>query len=57
MYHDFYGLMPMSSLPTPADYVPAVVFLASDEARMITGSNITVDAGATAKYWPWTPRR
>jgi len=55
--NDFYGLMPLSSLPTTADYVPAVVFLASDESRMITGSNITVDAGATAKYWPWTPRR
>jgi len=55
--NDFYGLMPLASLPTAADYVPAVVFLASDESRMITGSNITVDAGATAKYWPWTPRR
>ncbi|GAB3082022.1 SDR family oxidoreductase [Nocardioides zeae] len=55
--NDFYGLMPLSSLPTTDDYVPAVVFLASDDSRMITGSNITVDAGATAKYWPWIPRR
>lgn len=55
--NDFYGLMPLSSLPTPADYVPAVVFLASDDSKMMTGSNITVDAGATAKYWPWVPRR
>jgi len=22
---------------------------------MITGSNITVDGGAMAKYWPWRP--
>ena len=22
---------------------------------MITGSNISVDGGATAKYWPWAP--
>ncbi|MFD7056583.1 SDR family NAD(P)-dependent oxidoreductase [Streptomyces mirabilis] len=50
---DFQGLLPMARLPTPRDYVPAVVFLASDESSMITGSNITVDGGATAKYWPW----
>ena len=52
---DFAGLLPMGRLPTPKDYVPAVVFLASDESSMITGSNITVDGGATAKYWPWLP--
>ncbi|MDX2675082.1 SDR family NAD(P)-dependent oxidoreductase [Streptomyces soliscabiei] len=52
---DFQGLLPMGRLPTPQDYVPAVVFLASDESSMITGSNITVDGGATAKYWPWLP--
>jgi NAD(P)-dependent dehydrogenase (short-subunit alcohol dehydrogenase family) len=52
---DFTGQFPMPRLPTPADYVGAVVFLASDEAAMITGSNITVDGGATAKYWPWVP--
>ncbi|GAA2897254.1 glucose 1-dehydrogenase [Pseudonocardia halophobica] len=52
---DFRGLHPSGRLPTAADYVPAVVFLASDDAAMITGSNITVDGGATAKYWPWAP--
>ncbi|HEY5855682.1 MAG TPA: SDR family oxidoreductase [Aldersonia sp.] len=52
---DFAGQIPLSRLPTPADYVGAIVFLASDEAAMITGTNITVDGGATAKYWPWTP--
>ncbi|MFJ9543767.1 SDR family NAD(P)-dependent oxidoreductase [Streptomyces sp. NPDC101225] len=52
---DFQGLFPLGRLPTPGDYVPAVVFLASDESSMITGSNITVDGGATAKYWPWLP--
>jgi len=52
---DFQGQLPLSRLPTPADYVGAVVFLASDDSAMITGSNITVDGGATAKYWPWTP--
>jgi NAD(P)-dependent dehydrogenase (short-subunit alcohol dehydrogenase family) len=52
---DFAGQLPMSRLPTPEDYVGAVVFLASPESAMITGSNITVDGGATAKYWPWQP--
>lgn len=52
---DFAGQLPMSRLPTPDDYVGAVVFLASEDSAMITGSNITVDGGATAKYWPWQP--
>ncbi|MET8427910.1 SDR family oxidoreductase [Nocardia sp. NPDC004860] len=52
---DFEGQLPLSRLPTPADYVGAVVFLASNESAMVTGTNITVDGGATAKYWPWTP--
>lgn len=55
--NDFFGLMPMNRLPGPADYVPSVVFLASDDSAMITGSNITVDGGATAKYWPLMPHR
>ncbi len=54
---DFAGQLPMQRLPTPDDYVGAVVFLASQESAMITGSNITVDGGATAKYWPWQPQR
>lgn len=52
---DFSAQLPLDRLPTPEDYVGAVVYLASDEAAMVTGTNITVDAGATAKYWPWTP--
>jgi NAD(P)-dependent dehydrogenase (short-subunit alcohol dehydrogenase family) len=55
-YHtDFRAQFPLDRLPEPEDYVPAVVFMASDDSRMMTGTNITVDGGATAKYWPWTP--
>jgi len=52
---DFSAQLPLGRLPNPEDYVGAAVFLACDEAAMVTGTNITVDGGATAKYWPWTP--
>jgi NAD(P)-dependent dehydrogenase (short-subunit alcohol dehydrogenase family) len=35
-------------LGTPEDVAWAALWLASDEARYVTGANITVDAGATA---------
>jgi NAD(P)-dependent dehydrogenase (short-subunit alcohol dehydrogenase family) len=52
---DFTAGMPLNRLPTPTDYVPALIYLASDDSAMVTGTNITVDGGATARYWPWTP--
>lgn len=54
---DFEGRNPWSRLPTPSDYVGSVVFLASDDSALMTGSNITVDGGALARYWPQSPRR
>jgi NAD(P)-dependent dehydrogenase (short-subunit alcohol dehydrogenase family) len=54
---DFAGRNPWHRLPTPSDYVASVVFLASDDSAMMTGSNITVDGGALAKYWPQSPAR
>ncbi len=54
---DFEGRNPWHRLPTPSDYVGSVVFLASDDSALMTGSNVTVDGGALAKYWPQTPRR
>ena len=52
---DFARLLPMERLPSPRDYAQAAVFLASDDARMITGIDLRVDGGAVAKYWPWIP--
>ena len=54
---DFTGSNPWERLPTPSDYVGSVVFLASDDSALMTGSNVTVDGGALAKYWPQPPRR
>lgn len=55
-YHqDFTAQMPLGRLPGPEDYVGAAIFLASDDSSMVTGTNLTVDGGASAKYWPWTP--
>jgi NAD(P)-dependent dehydrogenase (short-subunit alcohol dehydrogenase family) len=47
--------VPMQKLPVPSDYGRAAVFLASDDAAMITGADLRVDAGAVARYWAWDP--
>ncbi len=54
---DFSGANPWERLPTPSDYVGSIVFLASDDSALMTGSNVTIDGGALAKYWPQIPRR
>lgn len=53
---DFRSMVPLGRLPGPRHYARAVVFLASDDAEMITGMDLRVDAGALAKYWPWVPQ-
>ena len=52
---DFAKMVPMGKLPSPKHYARAIAFLASDDAEMITGFDLRVDAGAIAKYWPWIP--
>lgn len=47
--------VPLQKLPRPSDYGKAAVFLASEDAEMITGIDLRVDAGAVAKYWAWDP--
>jgi NAD(P)-dependent dehydrogenase (short-subunit alcohol dehydrogenase family) len=48
--------IPMKKLPVPSDYGKAAAFLASDDAAMITGTDLRVDAGAIARYWAWDPK-
>jgi NAD(P)-dependent dehydrogenase (short-subunit alcohol dehydrogenase family) len=52
---DFARMIPMGRLPSPRHYARSAVFLASDDAEMITGCDFRVDGGAIAKYWPWVP--
>lgn len=47
--------VPLGKRPSPSDYAKAAVFLASDDAAMITGTDLRVDAGAIARYWLWDP--
>ena len=50
-----YDAIPLGRKPTPSDYVPAFLYLASDDSLMVTGTNLAVDGGVLAKYWPWYP--
>jgi NAD(P)-dependent dehydrogenase (short-subunit alcohol dehydrogenase family) len=52
---DFQKMVPAGRLPSPRHYARAAVFLASDDAEMVTGFDLRVDGGAIAKYWPWIP--
>ena len=51
----FRRAIPGGRLPSPKHYAKAAVFLASEDAEMITGFDLRVDGGAVAKYWPWMP--
>jgi NAD(P)-dependent dehydrogenase (short-subunit alcohol dehydrogenase family) len=48
-------LVPLGRLPSPRHYGDAAVFLASDAAEMITGTDLRVDSGALARYWRTEP--
>ena len=47
--------VPLRKLPSPRHYAAAAVFLASDDAEMITAFDLRVDAGAISRYWIWNP--
>ena len=40
--------MPLGHIAMPADIAAVIAFLASDDARFITGVNLPVDGGVTA---------
>ncbi|MBR7741856.1 glucose 1-dehydrogenase [Phycicoccus sp. BSK3Z-2] len=42
------ALSPLGGIAEPEDVADAVLFLASDEARFVTGAELVVDGGATA---------
>ena len=46
---------PLLKLPSPEHYGKGAAFLASDDAEMITGFDLRVDAGAVSRYWIWSP--
>jgi NAD(P)-dependent dehydrogenase (short-subunit alcohol dehydrogenase family) len=48
--------IPMRLPPLSSDYGRAAVFLASDDAAMITGTDLRIDAGAIGRYWAWAPK-
>jgi NAD(P)-dependent dehydrogenase (short-subunit alcohol dehydrogenase family) len=47
--------VPLGKRPSPRHYGRAAVFLASDDAEMITGFDLRVDGGTIARYWRWNP--
>jgi NAD(P)-dependent dehydrogenase (short-subunit alcohol dehydrogenase family) len=47
--------VPLGKRPSPRHYAHGVVFLASDEAEMITGFDLRIDAGTVSRYWRWNP--
>jgi NAD(P)-dependent dehydrogenase (short-subunit alcohol dehydrogenase family) len=54
-FEAFRKRVPMQKLPKPYDYARAAVFLASDDAAMITAMDLRVDGGALSRYWAWVP--
>lgn len=47
--------VPLGKRPSPRHYGRAAVFLASDDAEMITGFDLRVDGGTISRYWRWNP--
>lgn len=52
---EYLKMLPLQRFPRASDLAWATVFLASDEAAIITGIDIPVDAGLRHKYPTWIP--
>jgi hypothetical protein len=46
---------PLLKFPSSTHYGKAAVFLAYEDAELITGFDLRVDAGAVSRYWIWSP--
>jgi NAD(P)-dependent dehydrogenase (short-subunit alcohol dehydrogenase family) len=49
MLNAFAQQIPLGRVATPDDIARAVVFLASDDSAMVTGTELIVDGGHTAR--------
>jgi NAD(P)-dependent dehydrogenase (short-subunit alcohol dehydrogenase family) len=47
--------IPLGRRPAPRHYAAGVVFLCSEAAEMITGTDLKIDGGVTGRYWRWNP--
>jgi NAD(P)-dependent dehydrogenase (short-subunit alcohol dehydrogenase family) len=47
--------VPLGKRPSPRHYAKGAVFLASDDAEMITGFDLRIDGGTISRYWRWNP--
>jgi len=52
---DYLKMIPLGRFPRASDLAKAAVFLASDDASMLTGVDIPVDGGLRYKYPTWRP--
>jgi NAD(P)-dependent dehydrogenase (short-subunit alcohol dehydrogenase family) len=57
VFEPFRRSVPTHVLPSPSDYGRALVYLASDDARHVTGTDLRIDSGAVARYWAWDPAK
>ena len=51
-YDTLRSLIPLGDILDPIDVTHAVIYLASDESRMMTGSEFVIDGGLTCGYMP-----
>jgi enoyl-[acyl-carrier-protein] reductase (NADH) len=54
MREAFEAELPLGQIPELDDVVHAIVYLASDEARRVTGENIHIDSGGNLGRLPTT---
>jgi 3(or 17)beta-hydroxysteroid dehydrogenase len=46
------GLIPLGRILEPKDVTHGIIYLASDESSMMTGSEFVIDGGLTCGYMP-----